>query len=129
MDVIRLRTMTEKSIIGFGKYTDLTVRNLIDQRKTTELRWIYYNCSLLTFKPEILEFLGIVDEYVIEKPGKNPDMYEKLQQYKFSRMHGIDRLKSMNHSKKVHNSKFVGFIKKDSMFFSKANMQARNQGR
>lgn len=129
MDVIKLRIMTEKSIIGFGKFTDLTVQNLIDMRRTPELRWIYYNCSMLSFKDNILDFLGITDEFKIDKPGKDKEKFLQIQEEKDKKTCGFDKLKRKMHNTAIEKANYVGYMKRDRIYFSKSSMQAKNQGR
>ena len=42
MSILLLRTLTKKSIIGFGNYVDLTIQNLFDMNKHKDLLEIYY---------------------------------------------------------------------------------------
>ena len=120
--------MTEKSIIGFGKFTDLTVQNLLDFKKTRDIRWIYFNCSMLSFKDEILEWAGITSEYRIEKPGTNKELYYKLNEYHKNKMSGFLILKKSCHTKRVLKSKMKDNNRVDRMRFSKGSLQAINQG-
>lgn len=78
MDTIRLRTLAWKSILGFGKYHDLSVQEIYNLHNTRYLRWCYFNCSMISFNDEILEKLKIYDDYKIDKPGKDPELHEKL---------------------------------------------------
>lgn len=72
-----LRTMTMKSKIGFGNYSDLTVQELIQLKKYKELISMYYQLEKINFNDEVKDYLGIRFELVIPKPGKNYDMYFK----------------------------------------------------
>lgn len=73
--IIRLRTLTRKSIIGFGNFKDLTVGNLLDTRQHKALVRMYYNLSNITFVPEILDEIMINPDIRIDKPGKSSQMY------------------------------------------------------
>jgi len=128
MDVIRLRTMTEKSVIGFGKYTDLRVQDLLNQRKTRDLRWIYYNCSLLTFMPNILEEIGVTEEHRIEKPGKNHDLGIELNEAKKKRILGFQKLKNQSHTRRVIKANNASRRFVDHIKYSKGSLVARNHG-
>jgi len=76
---IRMRTLALRTPLRFGsKFPDKTVQELIDIHKTGYLRWIYYNVQHMNFLPEVLNVIGISEEYVIEKPGTNPELGEKL---------------------------------------------------
>lgn len=128
MDTLRLRTMTEKSIIGFGKFTDLSVQNLIDMKKTREIRWIYFNCSMLSFQDNILDWAGIINEYRIEKPGTNKELYYKLNDEKKRIMSGFTILKKDSHTRKVLKSRMKDNRRAERFKFSKASLQAINHG-
>ena len=77
MDVIRLRVLTRKSKIGWGKYAKNTVGEMIDARHFNELLWLYYHIQWLTYTDELLDELKIFKEFRIQKPGINPDMHQK----------------------------------------------------
>lgn len=79
---INLRTLTEKSILGFGydDVRDLSVRQLIDSGKTGVLITAYYGLSKINFTDEILKEIGITEELRIKKPGKVDR--EQLTEYK-----------------------------------------------
>ena len=49
MSVLLKRTMTLKSVIGFGSYPDLTVGQMIDTGKRYELLKMYYNLDRIDF--------------------------------------------------------------------------------
>jgi len=67
MSIVLLRTLTRKSIIGFGDYKDLTVQNLIDTFRTKELLKIYYNCRNIDFNQDLKDELCISGEREINK--------------------------------------------------------------
>jgi hypothetical protein len=71
MDIIRLRILTEKSTLSFGQYADMSVGNLLALQKSTYLRWVYYNCSTISFTPDVLNQIFIYPDERIEKPGKD----------------------------------------------------------
>lgn len=77
MSNLLLRTMTMRSKIGFGKYPDLCVQELIQMKEYRELLAMYYRLDKINFDDEVKEYLGIKFELVIEKPGKNYEMYAK----------------------------------------------------
>lgn len=80
------RTLTFKSKLGFGKRKDLTVQQLIDLRMVLDLISPYYKLTSINYTDEVLDCLGITDEYRIEKPGANREMY-----YKFLEENGFTR--------------------------------------
>lgn len=125
MDVVRLRKMTRKSVMGFGKYEDSTVGHLIDYQKTPYLRWVYYNNSNIDFMPDVLDEIHIPEEYRIPKPGKAPEMTEIVYQANQEKLSG---LKKHIHKIKVRRSNRV----KDRLIKMRSNeskirLRAKNQ--
>lgn len=82
MDVIRLRTLTRKSILNFGKFLDQSVQMLLDEKKLKYLSWIYFHCDRITFIDEILDDVGITEKWRIEKPGKAPEKWDNYSKYR-----------------------------------------------
>jgi len=72
---MKFRKMTRKSVIGFGKAFDRTVEDLIRIGKKRELCDIYFKCSHITFFDDILDEIGITEEWRIQKPGTNRERY------------------------------------------------------
>ena len=82
MSSIRLRTLTEKSTIGFGKYKDLRIFELIALRPIKGkqlLCWYYYNASKINYSKDLLNTLGISKEIQIEKPATDKGNVEFLK--------------------------------------------------
>lgn len=75
-DVVLLRTLSRKSIIGFGGFTDLTVQNLLDTRKERELLRIYYFFRNIDFLPDIKEELCITPERSIDKKIQETERFQ-----------------------------------------------------
>jgi len=128
-DVVLLRKLTEKSILKFGKYSDIKIRNILIAKNYDYLRWVYFNCSNITFIDEIIEQLNIPEEFLINKPATNIDFYVKLKE--------LNSLKISSKSKEVfdikveeENSKKRKMkAKLEKIYFSKGMMQNRNHGR
>lgn len=72
------RTLTYKSKLGFGKWKDYTVQELLNLRKKDILISPYFKLSSITYIEEILIELGITEEYRIDKPSINNEMYLKF---------------------------------------------------
>lgn len=129
MDVLRLRTLTYKSILGFGKYADFTVKHILDLNHTRYLRWVYYNCDMISFTDEILDRIYVIKELRIEKPGKNPELGKKIDNNITAKLDDMQVLKNLMHArkvrKKINSSNEASFINKNS----KRKLQAINHGK
>lgn len=129
MDVPILRILTEKSKLNFGKYSDLMVIDIMNLWKNKYLRWVYYNCSNISFIPEILDKLLIFESYRIEKPGTNRELGQRLDLSIYSNTSEINRMKNSSHSMKVYKAKLVQKNIVENKRFSKANLQRKNHGK
>ena len=128
VDVTLLRTLTEKSQLKFGKYADSTVKEVINSRHLGYLRWCYFNCSKISFIEDILEELKISENYRIEKPGKNLELGEKLDEEIWERMSGLIRHINEGVGKKEQKRKLARHNKRDSLKYTKSVMQRINHG-
>ena len=128
-DVVLLRKLTEKSTLKFGIYADVPIYNLLDLKRYSYLRWVYYNSSNITFLDSILKEIGITEEYYIDKPGKNTELGIKLNDIKKSKM----SFKAKKHYEKVDrcNKKDKRRSKTilNNFKYSKGSLQARNHGK
>ena len=141
-DVTLLRTMARKSVFNFGQHEGRTVQQLIDLKHFRILRWYYYNCSKVSFLPDILEEIGITEEWRIDKPGKDPDKGLKLDAIKDAKEAAFrkiayenreeaamgETMKKKAHARRKSKSMFVGFMKQDARQFAKGTMAWKNQG-
>lgn len=75
MSNVLLRKMTFKSRIEFGIYPELTVQELINMNKHSELIKMYYGLEKIDFVDEVKEQLHITGDRLIPKPGKSWYMY------------------------------------------------------
>ncbi len=73
--MILKRTLTKKSILGFGKYKNETVSKLLGMKCYRHLISAYYKLSSIDYDSEILQELGIIDKWTINKPGVDKDKY------------------------------------------------------
>lgn len=73
MDRTLLRKLAWKSKLGFGKYADMTVRDIAIYCRSY-LAFVYYNCDMIDFADEIKQELQLIE---ITKPGKAPEMKNK----------------------------------------------------
>ena len=111
-----LRTLTRKSKLGFGKWKNYTVQELLDLRKPLVLIAPYYKITSINYIEDILIELKIIEDYRIEKPSANKEMY-----YKFLNENGY-KLKQRG----VYGA---DIMKKASKQLTKVQLQANNHGR
>jgi len=128
-DVILLRKLAFKSQLNFGKYADLTIQQLLDLGKKKYLRWVYFNCSNISFIDDILELINIYEEYRIPKPSKDLYMFEAHKQEIDKHTYGLT--KHINNMKVNKNKKNDLRSEKnfEKNYFSKANLTRRNHGK
>lgn len=74
---MKFRIMTEKSIVGFGRYPDNRVEWLVNN-KLAELILFYYSLSHISFCEELLIKLKITEQWRIKKPGTNKEFGQEF---------------------------------------------------
>lgn len=122
--VTRLRTLTKKSKLGFGKYAEQTVETLTKTNRTY-LVWVYYNISGITFTDEILDNdLSIVHR--IEKPGKNPELSRLTPTYATTTLKAFKVQKHYEKEKKIRRKNYQKL--RENAWFNKAANTWKNQG-
>ena len=65
--MILLRTLTEKSTLGFGMFADLRVGNLM-KVNPQYLVWAYFHIDWMNYSEGVMKVLNL-KEHEIEKPG------------------------------------------------------------
>ena len=139
---VLLRTLARKSVLDFGKHKDRSVQQLLDLKHYRVLRWYYYNCSMISFLPDILDEIGIPEESRIAKPGKDPEKGAAIDAEKDANMKNFrrkafyyndtDAMGKVSHDfakeRKKRKSVFVGAQKQDRNQFRKGVMAWKNQG-
>lgn len=126
MDVIRLRTLTRKSKIGWGMYKDRTVQEMIGSYKK-QLAWLYYNVEWMTFTQDILDELGIKGKWCIEKPGVDKKSYEARLRHILDFKYG-DKVKFVMYNRKKRRQAKELLKAEEESISSKARMMAYNHG-
>ena len=124
---VNLRKLSLKSTIGFGRYSEMKVGNII-KVDLSYLAWVYFNQSKITFLPEILETIGIVGDHVIDKPGTSQwghrnwkrDFYRGDDESKLKIWH--DKQRRDKQYQRTRNSI-------DKSRFSKGNLMHSNHGK
>lgn len=75
---MNLRKLTRLSKIGFSYLSDYTVGDLLKIGKCLSIVRLYYYNSHITFFDDILEEVGITNEWRIEKPGIDKKKYSEF---------------------------------------------------
>lgn len=125
--IAKLRVLTKKSRIGFGKHHDKTVADILICDKTY-IAFAYYNIQHISFCDEILDEMELIR---IDKPGKSDETFKawrRAQSDKYTeeeRRHGWMIHKRI--SKKAAKAKAVRSERYVS--FTKGELQAINHGK
>ena len=125
---VLLRKLTRKSCLQFGKYQDVNIQSILNLKRHRYLRWVYFNMSMITFFDDILDEINLPEDYRIDKPGKNPELHEKLNAFHESKVDGFTLLKARNHFRRVKKSIAKERLWNDVRYFSRGRMSMLNQG-
>lgn len=130
MDTIRLRTLSMKSVIGFGQYADLSVSQCLTLGHSGYLQWVYYNCSNISFLPEVLALIYIPENGRIQKPGTDEQrfkiMRDEFSEFLRNRTPLEAKIGNATH-KKREAGKYASKMHYQSKGQSKAFLKAKNQ--
>jgi hypothetical protein len=133
-DTLLLRKMARKSKFGFGKYNEYTVSDVLKVDKQY-LKWCYYYYEMITFMDDILDEIGISEDYRIQKPGKNPDvliisdMSKKAGFAKLSDEEKLKAIKKKSHEEKEKRIRDFNISKGNNKFYTKGYLQRKNHGK
>lgn len=128
MDAVLLRTLTEKSYLKFGQHADFRVGELLKMDKKKYLRWVYFNCSMISFVPELLDTLNIGEEWRINKPGTDPEKGEQFLNNIINNTWEHRKERNMNRKKDYLKKERMQYFSRDKVQFSKSSLQSINQG-
>lgn len=142
MSIVLMRTLTKKSIIGYGQYKDLSVQNLIDTKNHKALLELYYFFRNIDFIKELRDELYIINERVIDKKQPQEERVKK-EYYLYIRLCLMDIIN--NETGKVGAFKMIGMRKREkthlqtnakwqekglnSTIFSRGANKLRNEGK
>lgn len=121
------RILSEKSKIGFGKYEDLTVGDVL-KIKPDYIVWLYATYSKISLSKGIIEKLGI---RTIQKPGVDESIiqeYKKKERAKYTSeqaMHGWIKICTRNKNKRIA----AMIDAQRGAYRSKSILQAYNHGK
>ncbi len=124
-----LRTLSRKSQLKFGIYCDNTVEECLTFKRFNYLRWVYFNCDMISFMDDILDELSITEKYRIKKPSKCPEKYQELVDEKQSKIVGISKKIQKQRQKKMDKIKYSKIRKMGSNFYTKDSLRAKNHGK
>tara|TARA_R110000851_G_scaffold45193_3_gene110888 strand:+ start:428 stop:775 length:348 start_codon:yes stop_codon:yes gene_type:complete len=113
--IATLRILTRKSKLGFGKWKDYTVQELLNLKKYMVLISPYYKLTSINYIEDILVELKITEQYRIKKPSSNKEEY-----YRFLKENGY----------KLQETGIYGanVMKAKRKILTKAQLRAKNQG-
>ena len=128
MDIIRLRTLTRKSKLGFGKYSDDPIWFVLQNKHTQYLRWCYYCNSTINFTDDILDEIGISKDYKIDKPGVNEELHFKLNKEKQKTIGWLKKRNNRCYQKRRTSACFASFKRMDASNYSNMSLTRKNHG-
>lgn len=108
MDVIRLRKLSFKSKLNFGKHHYLTVEFILNNKREGDkyLRYVYFNYSNIDFLPDVLKALKIDDRDLLDKQATlKRDPKIKAKYYDFEQKIKTDRERNMMKGKEYRSLK------------------------
>jgi hypothetical protein len=126
VDVTLLRKLADKSKFGYGKYQTLSVRDVLNLGHPNYIRWCYFYSDKISFLDSILDEVKIPKEYRIEKPGRNPELGDKLEEEIMSNARDKDEYYRMRQKQREIN--LMAEIHRDRVSYSKGNMERINHG-
>jgi hypothetical protein len=124
-----LRTLTAKSPLKFGQYSDSRVGELLKMQFSeggVYLSWVYFHCDKISFVPEVLEELRIDEDLIIEKPGKDPSKFFKWKSEKLTDLEKICAYHAKNRHQKREKQMDRYFHK---VMHGTSSRQRRNHGK
>ncbi len=72
---MKFRRLTKLSRLDFGPHKERTVEEMLGGGRKLDLIKIYYTLSHISFCDDLLKEFGLVDEWVIVKPGVDKDKF------------------------------------------------------
>lgn len=125
-DRMLLRVMARKSIFTGGKYEGLSVQMVLDLGKIWGLVCRYYRYDTISFLPDILDEIGITEEFRIKKPGSDIHLFEKWKEMIREKEDNLTRMKLVSHNKKDRKMKLIR--REISRTMSKSNLTNKHRG-
>lgn len=129
--MILKRTLTRKSILGFGysRDRDLSVQMLLDLGRKNLLISSYYGLDKIDFAPDILEELGITQNWIISKPGKDLEKREQFFKQRLTTMSDQERIEYYAVQNKQFKEKQKNEINRRKYSESKNYLRLKNHNK
>ena len=125
---VNLRTLTLKSVMGFGKHFDMNVSQVLATVNKSYIIWCYYSLSNISFVDEILNMVGITEEYRITKPGKDAEMLKKFDDYRTGNWNDTAKANAKKRAVKILKGQSAHSKGVDRIRYSKASLARKNHG-
>lgn len=122
-----LRKLTLKSQLKFGKQYDKTVDNLLSLKQNTLLGWYYFNCSSISFIDEVLNEIGIGEDFRIEKPGKDEEKGKLWKKDYLDKLTYADKQYIYKSQRNGEKASVVARNVRDRIQTSKGVLRSKNQ--
>ena len=126
---VNLRTLARKSVLGYGKHALLTVQQLLDLKEYAYISWSYFVLSNISFADDILNLVGVTEEFRITKPGKDEAALQRFKDYRLEHRTGYlkEKIEKIGRKKTIGSN--VARRNRDRIAYSKGNLQRMNHGR
>jgi hypothetical protein len=116
-----LRTLTEKSILKFGRNADIPLWKLLESFKgKCYLIWVYYHCSNINYVESILDQLKINGDRIISKPGKNErkhtEVEKAINKFLFAKIgYKATGIRRRDNNRNLKSKESLSFVSKSAM--------------
>ena len=118
---------TRKSVLSFGKYGFDTVQDVLD-KDPSYIVWVYYNMPEITFFDDILEEVGLVGRFVIDKPSSDPDKFFDDEGRKELKRKVVTEEERLMNNKRRSNDKKRAKSRSENSFESKGSFKSKSMG-
>lgn len=115
--------------MGFGKYSDLSVGEILKLQYYSYLRWVYYCNSHIDFFDDILEEMGIIN-YKIEKPGTDEEMFNYVKKLRNMNVGALKKYIWAQKRKSILKAQDTSVRKaRNRFYFNKSILRDQNRGK
>jgi hypothetical protein len=118
---------TRKSVLSFGKYGFDTVQDVLD-KDPSYIVWVYYNMPEITFFDDILEEVGLVGRFVIDKPSSDPEKFFDDEGRKELKRKIVTEKERLMNNKRRSSDKKQAISRSENYFESKGSFKYKSMG-